>query len=370
MSRNVTRALALAALAATVSVGGCVSTQETASAPNAPGAPVEWGTKSRSVLPRPVEEPRLVMPKPLDLHGGPARRQAALDMLVVATESGNALVRANAIEAFGVAPADAMPAVAAGLRDSNRGVRFVAAMTAGRLRLNTLVPRLREMRDDGSQSVQAAVLFALDACGEHVDLGPLAGMVMSDDPEVKGNAALVLGEIGEPSALPMLREAVGRRLASGDPARQRIVDLQLAEAMVKLGSDGELEVIRAALFAPDEQAEIVVFACQLCGRVGDRAYVATLRDIATRTEPRIEPPEVRLAAVLALAQIAAELSIPQIPIEYLGHRRAEVRAQAAAALGWAGDAASLDPLAATLEDRNALVQVASAGAILRITGRR
>lgn len=364
MRSTVDRALAAVALTAPVFAAGCLSTPDTASAPSAPPA---WETKTRSILPRPVEEPRLAMPAPLELHAGPARREAALDLLRIAVESENALIRANAIEALELAPDEAAGAITAGLTDRNRGVRFVAAMTAGRLHLSGALPRLRALLQDSSPSVQAAAMFAIDACGERIDVSPLGGMVMSDDPEVKGNAALVLGEMGEASALPMLREALRRRLPRASVSRQRVVDLQIAEAMVKLGADSELEVIRAALFAPDEQAELVVLACQLCGRLKDRAYVGSLRDIATRTQPRVEAPEVRLAAVLALAQIDHPNAISRIPIEYLGHERAEVRAQAAATLGWTGDPAALTPLAATLDDRNALVQVASAGAILRLT---
>jgi HEAT repeat protein len=153
-------------------------------------------------------------------------------------------------------------------------------------------------------------------------------------------------------------------------ARERIVDLQIAEAMVRLGADEELEAIRAALFAPDERGELTVLACQMLGRLDDRAYGATLYDIAVRTGPPDEKAaEIRLAAVEALARMEPTRAPSDVPMGFLSSERPEVRAQAAATMGWIGDPSVLPALAAVLDDGNPYVQAAAAGAILRVRDR-
>ena len=260
--------------------------------------------------------------------------------------------------------------VRSGLGDENQGVRFVAAMTVGRKRLTSLAGLVEPLLADDSMSVRAAAIYALRRCGRKADLNPLAGMIMSNDPTVKANAAMVLGELGDRSAVPMLREAVGRESPRASRARVKIVDLQIAEAMVKLGQESQLEVIRAALFAPVEQGEITVLACQMCGQLRDEAYAPSLLDKATREGRRQEPAEIRLAAAGALAQMDPRRAPIEVPMAYVSSDRPELRGQAAATLGsFAADERVLETLGGLMGDPDPMVQVAAAGAILRLTGR-
>ncbi|MCH8166035.1 MAG: HEAT repeat domain-containing protein, partial [Planctomycetes bacterium] len=231
-----------------------------------------WSTKAESSSQSPIGRGRTPMPSvdqvsaidvPEDLH------EAAIDVLLQAAESTNGLLRANAIEALHHAPAQLEPVVRRGVVDENRGVRFVAAMTIGNFRMEQLAHLLEPLLSDESLSVQASAIFGLKRCGQRVDPTPLSAMIVSDDPEVRANAALVLGELGDPSAAPMIRQAVGKGMQRANEARVKMVNLQLAEAMVKLGLESEIEAIRAALFAPPEQGEIVALACMICGRLKD-----------------------------------------------------------------------------------------------------
>ncbi|MCA9290377.1 MAG: HEAT repeat domain-containing protein [Phycisphaerales bacterium] len=299
-----------------------------------------------------------------------AYREAAVDILRQALDSPTAQLRANAIEALELAPGEAETAAARGLVDDNRGVRFVAAMTIGRLRLVDMVHLVEPLLDDSSDSVRASAIFALRQCGRAPNMAPLASMILSDDPEVRANAALVLGEMGMPSAVGMIRESLGRGLRLVSPARVRLVELQMAEALVLLGEVQEIEVIRAALFSPGEQGEVTALACLMCGRLRDGRAVPNLERLAFSEESRGQPTEVRLAAIQALAMIVASPVPPAVPSRELSNGMFQIRAQAALALGEIGDPTLLPVLARHLGDESGIVQVSAARAILQIDARR
>ncbi len=327
-----------------------------------------WSTKAESISQSPIGPGRTPMPSigqvaavdvPEDLHN------AAIDVLLRAAASTNELLRANAIEALHHAPAQLEPVVRRGVVDENRGVRFVAAMTIGTFRMEQLAHLLEPLLSDESLSVQASAIFGLKRCGQRVDPTPLSAMIVSDDPEVRGNAALVLGELGDPSAAPMIRQAVGKGMQRANEARVKMVNLQLAEAMVKLGLESEIEAIRAALFAPPEQGEIVAVACMICGRLKDERVVANLIRLARRGRFQ-QPAEVRMAATWALARIRPTQATIDVPMEYTSIEQYQLRAQAALTLGEVADTAALPTLATMLYDPNPLVRVAAASAILQV----
>ncbi len=325
-----------------------------------------WSTKRQSVAGEPAPTLNVAAPDP---ESAPSELPAAaLELLEQALGSTDPLLRANAIEALHHAPKHLQPAVSAALVDENRGVRFVAAMTIGKFRLRSIAHLLEPLLRDESESVRAAAIYGLARCELPVDRNPLAEFIESDDPEVRANAALVLGGLGSPSAVAMIRRVIGRGMGRVAVARAKIVELQLAEAMVRLGAEQELQVIRAALFAPPEQGEITALACQMCGRLNDRRAVADLIRIARRTGRRRQPAEVRMAATLAIAQIEPMAASIDVPMAYIASDRPELRAQAALTLGGFRDPTNLPMLAILLSDENPLVQVAAAGAILQIQG--
>jgi HEAT repeat protein len=356
-----------AAIGVIMAAIGCRGDGQDAAAPAAVRPPADWSSKYLSAGRRGTEGPQPPNRPPFTAEEMRQLRAESIDLLKRAAESTNALLRANAIEALHLAPEELPPIVQLGLGDENRGVRFVAAMTVGRLQIRSLADLVTPLLHDPSDSVRAAAIYALRRCGRTPSLDPLATMIVSSDPEVKGNAALVLGELGDPSAIGMLREAGRIRSARVLVARARIVELQIAEAMVKLGQEGELEVIRAALFAPEEQAELAALACMMCGRLRDEAYIAPMREMALRMGRDQEPAEVRLAAAQAVAQIDPARAPLGVLLMYVEAEAFALRAQAAAALGWVQDPSVPLILAEMLEDPNPLVQVAAAGSILRHT---
>ncbi|MCA9294907.1 MAG: HEAT repeat domain-containing protein, partial [Phycisphaerales bacterium] len=142
-----------------------------------------------------------------------ALHTAALDELLAAADSNDPLLLANTIEAMKPYAEGIRPVIRRGLVADNRGVRFVAAMVAGQLKLHETTDLLDPLLLDEHDSVRAAALYAKTQLGEKVDLSPLALMLESNSAEVKGNAAYVLGELGEVSAVPMLGQAMGRGLS-------------------------------------------------------------------------------------------------------------------------------------------------------------
>lgn len=332
-----------------------------------------WSTRHESIIDD--GRPSLNMPAlgtdalaEVDGSSTSGMRDAAIAMLNEALHSTDPLLRANAIEAMHFAPDELGPFVQAGLADENRGVRFIAAMTLGKFKMTNLAHLVYPLLNDQSQSVQAAAIYAIHRCGESVDLNPLGEMLRSSNPEVKANAALVLGELGNRSAAPMLRGAVGRDMSRVSTARAQVVDLQLAEAMVKLGDERQLEVIRATLFAPAEQGEIVALACQIVGRLGDVRAIPNLMQLALRDGERQLPAEVRMAATLAIAQIDASEAPLEVPMQYVRSEQFQLRAQAALTLGAIPDSQARLALRQLLSDGDPMVQVFAAGGILQQSG--
>jgi HEAT repeat protein len=315
---------------------------------------------------------RFDMPTSLDPARVAELRSASVNLLVRAAGSNIPLLRANALEALGTEPQRLLPAVRLGLGDENRGVRFTAVMMVGRERITPLAPLVEPLLADPSGSVRAAAIYALSRCGRPVDPTPLAGMLLGDSLEERGNAAMVLGMLGEDSALELLRSAYGRTVPTAGGNALRSVDMQIAEAAYRLGgSVSDLELIRAALLASGGEEEIAALAAQICGELRDEASLRTLAWIATRNEvPENQPPapaEVRMAAATAIARMRPDQAPVRVLLGYVGSDNPALRAQAAVGLGWFRDAQVLPTLATMLEDRNAMVQVAAAGSIVRAT---
>ncbi|MBL9149154.1 MAG: HEAT repeat domain-containing protein [Phycisphaerae bacterium] len=310
----------------------------------------------------------LTLPVPM-ANDATSLRAAAIAVCTEASRSTWPLLRANAIEALTQAPAAFDANATRGLIDENRGVRFVAAFAIARLKRCDLAHLVEPLLRDSSNSVEAAAITALAVCDQRVNQAPLAAMVRSDSTEVRANAYWAIGIIGNRSAIGLVRDSVGRGLPLTDPVRVRIVELQAAECLVRLGEMQEIEPIRAALFAPVEQGELTVLACQMVARLKDERSRPMLERLLSANGDQARPPEIRVAAIDALGRLgSSDRSILRSLLDpYLSAPEAGVRAQAAIALGSIGAASGLDPLSRLLSDPEPTVQVAAANAILVLT---
>jgi HEAT repeat protein len=302
---------------------------------------------------------------PVVLRGStPVERAQRVVELAVA--SGNALERAYAYEAMQVDPRLLLEHGARGVVDDNRGVRFIATMAIGRAMLGELASVVHAGLLDDSESVRAATIYALRSLGEGVDPSPLASMVLSEDPEVRGNAMMVLGMLGNPSAIPLIESSLGEGMRLQNPMRVRITELQAAEALVALGKEEDVEPIRAALFAPVEQGELTVLACDMLGRLGDQQARPMLMRLLLAEGNQRRPPEIRVAAAGALFRLPApwEPGIEKVLLDQVGAEDPRLRVQVAAALRRVPGEEADRALDRMLADPEPLVRVASAGAIL------
>lgn len=321
-----------------------------------------WSSKNQSV--KTMNEVAKSKTSPTIVNGE-AVRNRALEILRQGTESTDPRMRSNAIEALKYAPDVVLEdTLRFALGDENRAVRFVAAMMVGKKKMCNLVMFLEPLLLDTSLSVQAAALYSLYRCGQKVDLNPIAAMLQSGDAELQGNAALVLGMMGNKSAVHMIRESLKVPQTSITPIRRRLINLQMAEALILLGERKELEVVRAGIFSSAQEAEVTALSCQIAGHLKDYEVVSTLESILLGT--RRYPDEIRLVAATALAEIAPSRMPLEIVLGYSSNNSSSIRSQCAAALGVQGNRLSLGPLALMLRDADPFVQISASGAILRI----
>lgn len=296
-------------------------------------------------------------------------REQSIDILRRAAEGPDAQLRANAIEALATAPGRAEPHVASALRDANPGVRSVGAMLTGRLRLTALESEVRALQHDPSPFVRASSLYARAQVRAGVDLSPLAQILFtSPSYRVRSHVAFILGELGDPSAVEMIREAARLPIARGQEGEARLFGLQVAEALARLGVREEVEVIRAALYpSRPEELEATALAVQIIGQLGDKSAVGDLINLVEYKDPEGNrmPAEVRLAAAASLARLGQPRGT-YIADEEFGNARPAIRAQVAAVYGDLGLVENLGKVRRMLEDPSGLVQVSAAAAVLRI----
>ncbi len=292
-------------------------------------------------------------------------RDEATNRLFALSTSPTPQIRANAIEGLQRVGPRAEPTVALALSDENPGVRSVAAMVAGRAGLTALIPTLREMARDESGFVRASSIAALNRLGQKADPTELSTMLLeSPNPRLRAHAAFLIGEMGEQSALPMLRQAWVTPIRTASEIERRLVRLQVVEAMVKLGDQSSIDTLRAALYPsrPDE-LEATALAVQIIGEVRDRGSIDQLIYLADDSDDRVMPAEVRLAVAGALAKMGLTQG-GFIADEYAGSPIDVVRAQAAAVYGRTGRTEHLPSLGVMLDDPSELVQVAAAAAVV------
>ena len=304
-------------------------------------------------------------PAPAVLQGDTPESRA-ISWLQQAIFNDYALVRAYAFEAMEHDPSLLLEFGSNGLVDDNRGVRFITTMAIGRTCLGTLTPLIEPGLLDPSLSVQAASIFALRELGQPVDPSPLAAMTMGEDPEVRGNAYMILGMLGNASAIPVIDASLGQGMGLRNPMRIRITELQAAEALVMLGNQDDVEPIRAALFSPVEQGELTVLACDILGRLQDeRARPMLMRLILAEGNER-RPPEIRIAAAQAILRLPPpyETGLEQVILEYAKAENALLRTQVATALADAPSPEAAKALDRLLADENPIVRTAAAGALL------
>lgn len=295
-------------------------------------------------------------------------RDRAVKKLESLTLSADPQIRAHALEGLTPMPRALDRVVERGLLDDNLGVRSIAAMTIGRARLPGHASTLRRLLADESPFVEASAIYALVQTGQGVDRGPLATyMFQEDNPGLRAHIAFLLGEMGDPSALPLIRDAARAPMPRADASRLKLLDLQLSEAMAKLGDEKQLEPLRAALFpAQPSDLEATALAVQAIGEVQDRSARGMLIQLSERAGPRNEsmPPEILLSISISMAKLGDQNGGFLADL-FWDDERALIRADAASVYGWTNRVEDLAKLERMLSDQSEAVQVAAAAGLVR-----
>lgn len=317
------------------------------------------GGKPRSRKPeehwvRPPKPPPAVPDrKPVVLDS--ALMDTARREILSAVNSNDTIVTVHAIEAIRQTPLsgnpDARQAIVDGLNDSASVVRFASAMAAGELRIADAKPRLLEMIDDRSRSVQVAVRFALHRLGDTRLSHDLEKSARDPDRLVRANTVVALGLLEEKSALNVLRPML-------KTDRDATIRLQVAEAMWRLGNQEGLESLVAASVSAFPDDRMIAFMALAGPR--DTRVVEHIRGGLTA-----DYPEVALVAARATGMLGFDDGYG-VALEGAGSVDMRQRSLAALALGAIGRSDAQPVLSDLLKDDDSDVRLAAATALLQL----
>lgn len=301
--------------------------------------------------------------------------ERAAATLMQASRSEDPTVRANAIEVAGLDPVRFESVIAAGLSDRNEGVQAVAAMTVGKKQIRSLAPRLRGLLSSPSAYVETAAVMGLLRCGEQVEDAKVSRIAQilwtTESPKLRSHAAFLLGEIGDKSALPMIKQAAGMRMPRASQSEMNLMLLQFSEAMVKLGDVEQIETIRAMLHpSRPEDLEASALAAQILGELGDRRPIDQLVFLSAYKQPntgQMYPAEVRMQIASSLAKLGLDRG-GFIADEYAASPDPILRVQAATVYGDTRRPEHLPKLVKLAADPLEQVRVAAAYGVLKIAG--
>ncbi len=236
-------------------------------------------------------------------------REEAIGILQDAANDKDPFLRANAIEAMQSVPSRALPLAQIGLEDEHPVVRFTSLVTIGKMRLRGLGPAAVRALNDPDPSVRAAAMYAARRCGKQADISEMAQMLASPNPSVRSNVVMLLGLMGDKSALPMIEAQTKIPMPDQhvNKLRRTIVRVQVAEAQVLLGDSEAISPLRAAAFS--EFDEVRVLAVTMLGRLQDASAETALMAIVQRSD---QPIELQLAAAEAVSHIGGRAAVKEL----------------------------------------------------------
>ena len=304
-------------------------------------------------------------------------RDRAITLLQVQSRSPDATVRANCIEAL--QPSDdprAEDVIDAGLHDPEWIVRFSAAMATAKRKSLPLKPTLEKLAaSDPNDSVRVASIYSLRNLGNTANMSELARTLSSPDPATRANTAFVLGLMGDPSAIPLLkshiREPDNRVRFEITAALARLGDFHAQRAIVALAisrfPDDQLNALAVCGDLPRDIAANPLVNIGLAPRIEGQD-----KDPATRAA-ETEDKDVAIRRQLIAARSLGKLHSAQganVATDNLTNTDPALRALAAFALGEMLAPQQSYWLTDLLVDKDESVQRAAAAAIIEIWARQ
>jgi len=298
-----------------------------------------------------------------------------------AADDADWVARAVAIEALSqTAGAKAGPVFKEALKDKVPAVRFAAAIAIGDVRYEPAKSVLADMAKEGDDNPHAepdkrvfcAVIYALHSMGDARWTKELASLLFDQQREVRANAAMVMGKMGEPSARVPLRTRLEDEL---DPS----VQLQFVGTLAMLCDTRQAFTLE--YYTKIEVLEDRLDAISAMARIRPPRAVLVLRKMLDSRQP----PSVRVAAAGALAQLGhADAGLYRLCIRALEKPENMLRRQrgagaeipdvevrllrrlAAIALGWMNRQEAADVLHPLLRSGDGGVRVAAAMSLVRL----
>jgi HEAT repeat protein len=251
-----------------------------------------------------------------------------------------------------------------GFHDKEWVVRFAAVMAAGKRQAGEFTPVLQRMAaSDPNDSVRVAAIYALRQVGDTANMNTLADTLHSPDPAVRANTAMVLGMMGDPSAIPLL-------LAQRQETDSR-VKFELIAALARLGdvaAQRNIAVMALSKFAEDQWDALVVCGDLPPAIVGHALQIGLSAPLKIQNGTPAEDVRRQLLAARSLAEVGS-MQGAEVALAHLNDPAPESRALAALALGEIlspEGATRIEPL---LNDTDPAVRRAAAAAIIDIFAR-
>ena len=239
---------------------------------------------------------------------------------------GDSARRSRAAAALGAIGAPAVPLLLEALRVGAPPDRAMAAQALEEIRDGrSLAPLVGALHDENA----LVRLYAAKALAHHPDPRAVSALIAALGDtwvRVRDLAVQILGSIGEPAVLPLVRS-----LGNGSPAAR-------GNAHKALAAIGARAVGRLAEMLPTAGAEDRTRVAEAFGAVSDTTAVPALLALLID-----ENAQVRATAAWGLGQVRDPRVVPPL-LEALVDEASTVRLEAAAALGKQHDARAVEPL--------------------------
>ena len=281
------------------------------------------------------------------LRLGQARAKDGVDSLIAVLDDPDVLVRINAVRALGeIGDAKAAPALVPLAGDPSPAVREAVTQSFGALRDPVAVATLRTLLDDADDGVRISAARALGTIPGEAAMSALVDVGLRDEDEsVRQQVVRVVSEHGEHDAIARLE----RMLEAGSSTESdRAV---AARTLGDLGCPSSVPALIEALGDPDVEVRSIV--AHSLGRIGaddPRALEALAARFAREGHGIVK---IDLAWNLALGGDRSGVGAVR---NLLFDGEEEVRAEAARALGEIGDNSDVALLERALGDKKGLVR--------------
>ncbi|PIV53046.1 MAG: hypothetical protein COY53_09380 [Elusimicrobia bacterium CG_4_10_14_0_8_um_filter_37_32] len=245
--------------------------------------------------------------------------------------------------------------------------RVETAEMLGKIGDSSALPYLKKLLNDSKDKVKIESAFSLHKLGDNSGLPVIAGILrtkpkLSDKPKpierakalaqgsVRARASEMLGEIGDKSYIPLLKE-----MTKDDDGR--VVDKSLI-SLAKLGDRSGVGVFISGLDSSDPS--IRVQSCKALGEVREEIVVQKLKRLLKYWNK-----DVRAEACIALGKINDKESTKDIA-DLLNDKDAEVRMAVYESLSRIGDKEFIPQIKEGLKDENGLVRLLACESLMRL----